>query len=187
MAIKSSLYEKYKKTVSKALLNEFKYQSVMQIPKIEKIVINSGLGDATADSKIIELGKKELEVITGQKPAETKAKKSIATFKLRKDQVIGVKVTLRKENMWNFLDKLISVAIPRIRDFRGLSTKSFDGRGNYTLGIKEQIIFPEIVYDDIKKIRGFDITIVTSANTDKEALFLLKELGMPFVRTKETK
>lgn len=187
MAIKSSLYDKYKNTVTKELHQQFKYQSVMQIPRIEKIVINSGLGDATADSKVIEQGKKELEIITGQKPVETKSKKSIATFKLRQNQVIGVKVTLRHENMWNFLDKLISIAIPRIRDFRGLSTKSFDGKGNYTLGIKEQIIFPEIVYDDIKKIRGFDITIVTSANTDEEALFLLRSLGMPFVKTKEAK
>ncbi|MDE5775006.1 MAG: 50S ribosomal protein L5, partial [Malacoplasma sp.] len=161
--------------------------SVMEVPRLEKIVINSGLGDATSDSKIIEIGLKELHLITGQKPVATKSKKSIATFKLREGQAIGAKVTLRKENMWNFLTKLISIAIPRIRDFRGLSVKSFDGKGNYTFGIKEQIIFPEIVYDDVKKIRGFDITIVTSAKTDKEALFLLKELGMPFVKTKETK
>ncbi|MDE6428932.1 MAG: 50S ribosomal protein L5, partial [Malacoplasma sp.] len=161
--------------------------SVMEIPRLEKIVINSGLGDATSDSKIVEIGLKELHLITGQKPVATKSKKSIATFKLREGQAIGAKVTLRKEIMWNFLAKLISVAIPRIRDFRGLSVKSFDGKGNYTFGIKEQIIFPEIVYDDVKKIRGFDITIVTSAKTDKEALFLLKELGMPFVKTKETK
>lgn len=187
MAIKSDLYNKYKNEVAKEMMKEFNYKSVMEIPKIEKIVINSGLGDATSDSKIIELGMKELHLITGQKPIATKSKKSIATFKLRENQAIGVKVTLRKENMWNFLTKLISVAIPRIRDFRGLSNKSFDGRGSYTFGIKEQIIFPEIVYDDVKKIRGFDITIVTSAKTDKEAFYLLKLLGMPFVKTKEVK
>ncbi|MDE5949289.1 MAG: 50S ribosomal protein L5 [Malacoplasma sp.] len=187
MASKTSLYDKYKKDISKSLMKEFNYKSVMEVPRLEKIVINSGLGDATSDSKIIEIGLKELHLITGQKPVATKSKKSIATFKLREGQAIGAKVTLRKENMWNFLTKLISVAIPRIRDFRGLSVKSFDGKGNYTFGIKEQIIFPEIVYDDVKKIRGFDITIVTSAKTDKEALFLLKELGMPFVKTKETK
>lgn len=187
MAIKSALYDKYKNEITKEMFKEFGYKSVMQIPKIEKIVINSGLGDATNDSKIIELGMKELHLITGQKPVATKSKKSIATFKLRQNQAIGVKVTLRQENMWNFLTKLISVAIPRIRDFRGLSTKSFDGRGSYTFGIKEQIIFPEIVYDDVKKLRGFDITIVTSAKTDKEALYLLKALGMPFVKTKEVK
>lgn len=187
MAIKSVLYDKYKNEVTKAMMKEFNYKSVMQIPRIEKIVINSGLGDATSDSKIIDLGMKELHLITGQKPIATKSKKSIATFKVRQDQAIGVKVTLRKENMWNFLNKLISIAIPRIRDFRGLSSKSFDGRGSYTFGIKEQIIFPEIVYDDVKKLRGFDITIVTSAETNKEAYFLLKELGMPFAKTKEVK
>lgn len=187
MAIKSNLYDKYKNVVSKEMFKEFKYKSTMEIPKIEKIVINSGLGDATSDSKIIDQGLKELLVITGQKPVPTKSKKSIATFKVREQQAIGVKVTLRKENMWNFLEKLIMVAIPRIRDFRGISPRSFDGRGNYTLGIKEQIIFPEIVYDEIKKIRGFDVTIVTSAKTDKEALFLLKSLGMPFSKTKENK
>ncbi len=187
MAIKSVLYDKYKNEISKEMMKEFNYKSVMQIPKIEKIVINAGLGDATGDSKIIEVGLKELHLITGQKPVATKSKKSIATFKLRQDQAIGVKVTLRKENMWNFLNKLISIAIPRIRDFRGLSNKSFDGRGSYTFGIKEQIIFPEIVYDDVKKLRGFDVTIVTSAQTDKEAYYLLKALGMPFVKTKEAK
>lgn len=187
MAIKSVLYNKYKKDVTKSLMKEFNYKSTMEIPRLEKIVINSGLGDATSDSKIVEIGLKELHLITGQKPVATKSKKSIATFKLREGQAIGAKVTLRRENMWNFLTKLISIAIPRIRDFRGLSTKSFDGNGNYTFGIKEQIIFPEIVYDDVKKLRGFDITIVTSAKTDKEAMFLLKELGMPFVKTKEAK
>lgn len=187
MAIKSNLFNKYKNTVVKELHKEFKYKSVMEIPRIEKIVVNSGLGDATGDSKIIEQGIKELMAITGQKPIATKSKKSIATFKVRENQAIGAKVTLRKENMWNFLEKLISIAIPRIRDFRGLSHKSFDGRGSYTLGIKEQIIFPEIIYDEIKKIRGFDVTIVTSAKTDKEALFLLRALGMPFAKTKENK
>lgn len=187
MDIKSNLYNKYKNTVSKDLFKKFNYSSVMEIPKIEKIVINSGLGDASSDAKVIELGIKELTLITGQKPVTTKSKKSIATFKVRQGQAIGVKVTLRREKMWNFLEKLIAIAMPRIRDFRGLSPKAFDGRGSYTLGIKEQIIFPEIVYDDVKKIRGFDITIVTSAKTDEEAYFLLKELGMPFVKTKENK
>lgn len=185
MKKKSILFDKYKKTIAKNLMKEFKYKSVMEIPKIEKIVINMGLGDATSDSKIIDQGMKELMLITGQKPIPTKSKKSIATFKLRENQPIGVKVTLRKDNMWFFLEKLISVAIPRIRDFRGLSSKSFDGKGSYTLGIKEQIIFPEIVYDDVKKIRGFDISIVTSAKTDNEAYFLLKELGMSFNKNKE--
>lgn len=187
MSIKSTLYDKYKKEICSAMMKEFGYSSVMQIPKIEKIVVNSGLGDATSDSKVIDLGLKELSLITGQKPVRTKAKKSNASFKIRQGQAIGAKVTLRNEVMWNFLAKLISIAIPRIRDFRGLSNKSFDGRGSYTFGIKEQIIFPEIVYDDVKKIRGFDITIVTSAKTDKEAFYLLKSLGMPFVRTKENK
>lgn len=187
MDIKSNLYNKYKNTVSKEMFKKFNYSSVMEIPRIEKIVINSGLGDATSDAKIIEAGIKELTLITGQKPVTTKSKKSIATFKVRQGQAIGVKVTLRREKMWNFLEKLITIAVPRIRDFRGLSPKAFDGRGSYTLGIREQIIFPEIVYDDVKKIRGFDITIVTSAKTDEEAYFLLKELGMPFVKTKENK
>lgn len=186
MKQKNQLLEKYEKEVVKSMMKEFKYSSVMQVPKIEKIVVNSGLGDATADSKIIETGMKELHLITGQKPVPTVSKKSIASFKLRQNQVIGAKVTLRKTMMWSFLNKLISVAIPRVRDFRGLSKKSFDGRGSYTFGIKEQIIFPEIVYDDVKKIRGFDITIVTSANTNNEAYFLLKELGLPFTKTTHT-
>lgn len=185
MSKKNMLWEKYKKQVSKDLMKEFKYKSVMEIPRIEKIVVNMGLGDATNDSKILDVGLNELKLITGQKAIPTISKKSIATFKLREGQAIGAKVTLRKDYMWNFLEKLIAIAIPRIRDFRGLSVKSFDGRGSYTLGIKEQIIFPEIVYDDVKRIRGFDISIVTSAKTDEEAMFLLKELGMPFVKVKE--
>ncbi len=181
------LKEKYNKEIVPALMKEFSFKSIMQVPKIEKIVINAGVGDATQDSKNIESVYNEIVVITGQKPVKTKAKKSLATYKLREGQEIGVKVTLRNENMWNFLNKLIAIAIPRIRDFRGLSTKSFDGRGNYTMGIKEQIIFPEINFDDVKRIRGFDITIVTSTNSNEEALALLKHIGIPFVKIKGEK
>lgn len=179
------LKNKYNKEISPNLMKEFSYKSVMQIPKIEKIVINAGVGDASQDSKNIDLAFNELYKITGQKPIKTKAKKSIATYKVREGQEIGVKVTLRNATMWNFLEKLINVAIPRIRDFRGISNKSFDGRGNFTMGIKEQIIFPEIHFDDIKKLRGFDVTIVTSAETNEEAFSLLKQIGIPFVKTKE--
>lgn len=181
------LKDRYKKEIAPALMKEFSYKSVMQIPRIEKIVINAGVGDATQDSKNIDSVYNEISVITGQKPIKTKAKKSLATYKLREGQEIGVKVTLRNDQMWNFLDKLILVAIPRIRDFRGISTKSFDGRGNFTMGIKEQIIFPEINFDDVKRIRGFDITIVTSANKNEEALSLLKHVGIPFVKSKGEK
>ncbi len=181
----NTLKEKYTKEIVPNLMKEFGLKSVMQVPKIEKIVVNAGIGDATNDSKNIEFAFNELQLITGQKPVKTKAKKSIATFKLKEGQEIGVKVTLRQDKMWNFIEKLIKVAIPRIRDFRGLSTKSFDGRGNYTLGIKEQIIFPEIHYDDVKRIRGFDITFVISNDDDKMSFELLKQLGMPFAKTKE--
>ena len=181
------LKDRYKKEIAPTLMKEFSYKSVMQIPRIEKIVINAGVGDATQDSKNIDSVYNEISVITGQKPIKTKAKKSLATYKLREGQEIGLKVTLRNDQMWNLLDKLILVAIPRIRDFRGISTKSFDGRGNFTMGIKEQIIFPEINFDDVKRIRGFDITIVTSANKNEEALSLLKHVGIPFVKSKGEK
>lgn len=180
-----NIRERYKKEIVSDLMKEFAYKSIMQVPKIEKIVLNAGIGDAAQDSKNIELAFNEMYKITGQKPVKTKAKKSISTYKVREGQEIGVKVTLRNENMWNFLEKLINVAIPRVRDFRGISTKSFDGRGNFTMGIKEQIIFPEIHYDDIKKLRGFDITIVTSSQTNQEALALLKKIGIPFVKNRE--
>ncbi|MGL5246067.1 MAG: 50S ribosomal protein L5 [Mycoplasmoidaceae bacterium] len=181
------LKDRYKKEIAPALMKEFSYKSVMQVPRIEKIVINAGVGDATQDSKNIDSVYNEISVITGQKPIKTKAKKSLATYKLREGQEIGVKVTLRNDQMWNFLEKLILIAIPRIRDFRGISTKSFDGRGNFTMGIKEQIIFPEINFDDVKRIRGFDITIVTSTNKNEDAFALLKHLGIPFVKSKGEK
>ena len=154
----------------------------MQIPAVAKIVINIGVGDALSDSKRLEMAVSELSLITGQKPVITKAKKSIANFKLREGQQIGCKVTLRGTRMWEFLDKLVSISLPRVRDFRGVSRNAFDGRGNYTLGIKEQLIFPEIDYDKVTKVRGMDIVIVTTANTDKEAYSLLEKLGMPFQR-----
>ena len=152
----------------------------MQAPKLEKIVVNIGVGDATSNSKLLEAAMKDLETITGQKPVATKAKKSIAGFKLREGQAIGCKVTLRGENMYNFLDKLISITLPRVRDFRGISNKAFDGRGNYTLGLTEQLIFPEIEYDDVVKVRGMDIVFVTTAKTNEEAFELLSGFGMPF-------
>lgn len=162
------------------LVKQFEYKSIMQVPKLEKICINQGIGDATQDKKIIAGSLKEMTAIAGQKAVSTKSKKSISNFKLRDDMVIGSRVTLRKDLMYEFLDRLISVALPRVRDFRGINDKSFDGRGNYSLGITEQIIFPEIDLDKIDRIKGLDITIVTSAKTDKEARELLKELGMPF-------
>ena len=152
----------------------------MEIPKLEKIVINMGVGDAVSNSKVLDDAVEELKVITGQKPVVTKAKKSIANFKLREGMTIGCKVTLRGERMYEFLDKLVSIALPRVRDFRGVSQDAFDGRGNYTLGVKEQLIFPEINFDKVKKVRGMDIVIVTTAKTDEEGRLLLKELGMPF-------
>ena len=174
------LKEKYEKTIVSDLMSKHNYKNVMEVPKLEKIVVNIGCGDATTNSKLLEAAMKDLETITGQKPVATKAKKSIAGFKFREGQAIGCKVTLRGENMYNFLDKLISITLPRVRDFRGISNKAFDGRGNYTLGLTEQLIFPEIEYDDVVKVRGMDIVFVTSAKTNEEALDLLKGFGMPF-------
>lgn len=174
------LREKYVNEIGPNLVKKFNYSSVMEVPKVEKIVLNIGLGEAVANPKVLDDAVAELEQITGQKPVITKAKKSIANFKLREGMPIGCKVTLRGEKMYDFLDKLISITIPRIRDFRGVSDTSFDGRGNYTLGVKEQIIFPEINYDKVNKLRGMDIVIVTTANTNEEAKALLQEMGMPF-------
>lgn len=180
------LSEIYKKEIIPSLQKAFNYKSVMQVPKLEKIVVNMGVGAAVADPKIMDEAIKELEAITGQKPSIRKAKKAISNFKLREGMNIGAMVTLRKEKMYEFLDRLINVALPRVRDFRGLSDKSFDGRGNYTLGVKEQIIFPEINVDKITKVMGMDITFVTTAKTDNEAYELLKAFGIPF-RKKEVK
>ncbi len=174
------LEEKYKKEVVPSLMEKYNYKTVMLVPKIEKIVVNMGVGDALANSKNLEAAVSDLAKITGLKPIETKAKKSIAAFKVREGHKIGCKVTLRGERMYEFLDKLISIGLPRVRDFRGLSSKSFDGRGNYTIGIKEQLIFPEINFDEVEKVRGMDIVIVTTARTNEEAFELLKELGVPF-------
>ena len=174
------LSEKYKNEIIPKLKEKYNYTSVMQVPKLEKIVINIGVGDATINDKFLEAACNELELITGQNPVVTKAKKSIAGFKLREGQAIGCKVTLRGEKMYTFLDKLIRMALPGVRDFRGVSPKSFDGRGNYTLGIKEQMIFAEIEYDNIVKSRGMDIVFVTTAKTNEEAFDLLNEIGIPF-------
>jgi len=176
----SNLKTLYKETIINSLMKEYNYKSVMQVPKLEKIVINMGIGEGARDEKFIEAALKDLETITGQKAVITKARKSIAGFKLREGQTIGVKVTLRGEKMYYFLEKLIKVALPRVRDFRGISKNSFDGHGNYTLGIKEQLIFPEIEYDNILKIRGMDVVFVTTANTNEEAESLLKAFKMPF-------
>ena len=174
------LKERYTKEIVPSLKSKFNYKSVMQVPKLEKIVINIGAGDAGHNSKLLDACVNDLMTITGQKPVITKARKSIAGFKIREGQNIGCKVTLRGENMYNFLDKLISVSLPRVRDFRGLSQKAFDGRGNYTIGIKEQLVFPEIEFDEVVKVRGMDIVLVTTANTNDEAHALLEELGIPF-------
>ncbi len=174
------LKEKYLNEVVPNLKNKYNYKSIMEVPKLEKIVVNMGVGDATTNSKLIEAASNDLALITGQKPVITKAKKSIAGFKVREGQAIGCKVTLRGENMYNFMDKLISIALPVVRDFRGVSPKAFDGRGNYTMGIKEQLIFPEINFDDVVKVRGMDIVFVTTAKTNEEAFDLLNELGIPF-------
>ena len=174
------LKAKYDKEIVSSLREKYNYKNVMEVPKLDKIVLNIGCGDATGNSKLLEAAMKDLETITGQKPIATKAKKSIAGFKLREGQAIGCKVTLRGDNMYNFLDKLISITLPRVRDFRGISNKSFDGRGNYTLGLTEQLIFPEIEYDNVVKVRGMDIVFVTTAKTDAEALDLLTGFGMPF-------
>jgi len=176
------LKEKYDGEVRKALQEKYNYSSPMQIPGLNKIVINIGVGDAIQDAKRLESAVAELTQITGQKPVITKAKKSIANFKLREGQSIGCKVTLRGVRMWDFFDKLVSIALPRVRDFRGVSKNAFDGRGNYTLGVREQLIFPEIDYDKVTNVRGMDVVIVTTAQTDKEAYTLLELLGMPFSR-----
>ena len=176
----NSLKEKYTKEIIPALTEKYNYTTVMAVPKLEKIVVNMGVGDATLNSKLLDAAVSELEKITGQTPVITKAKKSIAGFKLREGQAIGCKVTLRGETMYNFLEKLIKIVLPRVRDFRGISSKAFDGRGNYTLGIKEQTIFPEIVFDEVVKVRGMDIVFVTTAETNEEALDLLKGFGLPF-------
>ena len=174
------LKEKYLNEVVPSLKEKYNYKSIMEVPKLEKIVINIGVGDATGNSKLIDAAVADLAKISGQKPVVTKAKKSIAGFKLREGQSIGCKVTLRGDKMYNFMDKLISIALPGVRDFRGVSNKAFDGRGNYTMGIKEQLIFQEINYDDIVKVRGMDIVFVTTAETNNEAYDLLNGLGIPF-------
>ncbi|MEC2057958.1 50S ribosomal protein L5 [Peribacillus psychrosaccharolyticus] len=176
----SRLKEKFQSEITPALMSKFSYKSVMQVPQVDKIVLNMGVGDAVSNSKALDNAVEELALITGQKPVITKAKKSIAGFRLREGMPIGAKITLRGERMYDFLDKLVTVSLPRVRDFRGVSKKSFDGRGNYTLGIKEQLIFPEIDYDKVSKVRGMDIVIVTTANTDEEARELLTQIGMPF-------
>ncbi|WP_446897999.1 50S ribosomal protein L5 [Clostridium sp. LBM24168] len=178
----SRLQEKYNNEVIPALVEKFKYENVMQAPRLEKIVINMGVGEAKDNPKVLESAVSDLTTITGQKPVLTRAKKSVANFKIRENMPIGCKVTLRKQYMYEFVDKLMNVALPRVRDFSGVSDKSFDGRGNYSLGIKEQLIFPEIEYDKIDKVRGMDIIFVTTANTDEEAKELLRFLGMPFAQ-----
>ena len=176
----STFKKLYNEQITTSLMNKFNYSSKMEIPKLEKIVINMGVGEGAADSKFIEAAVKDLEAIAGQKPVVTRARKSIAGFKIREGQVIGAKVTLRGENMYTFMEKLIKVALPRVRDFRGVSKTAFDGKGNYTLGVKEQIIFPEIEYDQVLKIRGMDIVFVTTAKSNEEAYELLSGFGMPF-------
>jgi len=176
----SRLKERYEKEVAPALTKEFGYRNVMAIPKIKKIVVNMGLGEATQNAKIVDTGADEVARITGQKPVTTRAKKSIAQFKVRKGMPIGAMVTLRGERMWDFLDRLIAVALPRVRDFRGVSAKGFDGRGNYTLGLKDQLLFPEIDYMKVDKARGMNISVVTTAKSDQESRKLLQLLGMPF-------
>jgi large subunit ribosomal protein L5 len=174
------LKERYKKEVAPALMKEFELTNVMQVPNLEKIVVNIGMGEALDNPKSLEAASADLMKITGQKPVITKAKKSIANFKLREGRLIGMKVTLRGEKMWALLDRLVNIALPRVRDFRGVSNKSFDGRGNYTMGLREQLIFPEIDYDSIDKVRGMELTFVTTAPNDEQAMSLLKHLGMPF-------
>ncbi|WP_371365842.1 50S ribosomal protein L5 [Sporomusa rhizae] len=174
------LKEKYKQEVAQAMMEKFGYKNVMEIPKVEKVVINMGVGEAVGNPKVLDAAVNDMTLIAGQKPVVTRAKKSIAAFKIREGMPIGAKVTMRGERMYQFLDKLFNISLPRVRDFRGVSPKAFDGRGNYTLGIKEQLIFPEIEYDKIDKIRGMDIIIVTTAKTDEEARELLRLMGMPF-------
>ena len=179
----SRLQEEYKKNILSQMMSKFNYKNVYQIPKLQKIVLNMGIGEAKEDAKILDKAQEELSLIAGQKAVKTKAKKAIANFKIRAGMALGVSVTLRNKIMYEFLDRFINIAIPRIRDFRGLNPKSFDGNGNYSLGIKEQIIFPEINYDKIDKIRGLDVTICTNAKTNQEALELLKSFNMPFPAT----
>ncbi|MNI14423.1 50S ribosomal protein L5 [compost metagenome] len=174
--------DRYLNEITPSLMQKFNYSTVMQVPKIEKIVINMGVGEAVSNSKVLDAAVEDLQKISGQKPVVTKSKKSIAGFKLRENMPIGAKVTLRGERMYHFLDKLFNVTLPRVRDFRGISNKAFDGRGNYTLGLKEQLIFPEIEYDKVDKVRGMDIVIVTTAKTDEESRELLTQLGAPFVK-----
>ena len=176
----SRLFEQYNSEIKKSLQEKFRYGNVMEIPKLEKIVINIGVGDAVGNAKALEAAVNDLTIIAGQKPVITKAKKSIANFKVREGMALGTKVTLRGERMYEFLDKLINAALPRVRDFRGISATAFDGRGNYALGLKEQLIFPEIEYDQVERVTGMDIIIVTSAKTDEEARELLTQFGMPF-------
>ncbi|SHE46768.1 50S ribosomal protein L5 [Clostridium fallax] len=176
------LQEKFEKEVVQAMMDKFGYKNVMEVPKLEKIVINMGVGEAKENQKVLESAVADLTLITGQKPVLTRAKKSVANFKIRENMPLGCKVTLRKQMMYEFADKLVSIALPRVRDFRGVSDKSFDGRGNYSLGIKEQLIFPEIEYDKVDKVRGMDIIFVTTAKTDEEARELLRFLGMPFAQ-----
>ena len=176
------LKEKYSKEVVPALMDEFKYTSVMQAPKLEKMVVNIGVGDAKENKKLIESATNELQQITGQKPLVTRARKSLSNFKIREGMPIGCKVSLRGDRMYHFLAKLIGAALPRVRDFQGISRKAFDGRGNYNLGLSEQLLFPEINYDEIERLRGMNVTFVTSANTNEEALSLLEGLGLPFVK-----
>jgi len=180
--VEPRLKELYKKTVVPAMMERFGYKNVMEVPRIEKVVINMGVGDAKENPKFLESAMEELAAITGQRPVATVAKKSVAAFKVRAGMKIGAKVTLRRNRMYEFLDRLFNIALPRVRDFRGVSPKSFDGRGNYALGIKEQLIFPEINYDKVEKIRGMDVIIVTTAKTDEEAKELLELLGMPFAK-----
>jgi len=175
--------KKYQEEATPALMKKFGYKSIMQVPKVEKIIVNVGCGDARDNAKAIEAVVRDISTITGQKAVVTRAKRSVANFKLRTGMPVGVKVTLRQNKMWEFLDRLLNVALPRVRDFRGISANSFDGRGNYALGLKEQLVFPEIDYDKIEKIRGMDIVICTTANTDEEARELLTCLGAPFIRT----
>lgn len=180
--MENRLKAKYEKEIRPSLIEKFNYSSVMAAPKVDKIVLNMGVGDATQNSKNLDEAVDELALISGQKPLITKAKKSIAGFRLREGMKIGAKVTLRGDRMYDFLDKLVNVSLPRVRDFHGVSNKSFDGRGNYTLGVREQLIFPEIDYDQVKRVRGLDVVIVTTANTDEEAHELLAQLGMPFAK-----
>ncbi|NWF63641.1 MAG: 50S ribosomal protein L5 [Chloroflexi bacterium] len=181
----NKMHERYSKEVAPALLKSFGFKNVMQVPRLEKIVVNIGLGEALDNPKALESAVADLTTITGQKPVQTKARKSIANFKLREGRLIGAKVTLRGPRMWAFFDRLVNIALPRVRDFRGISPNAFDGRGNYTLGLKDQLVFPEIEYDKIDKLRGMEITIVTTAKNDEEARALLRQLGMPFSGKKE--